>query len=131
MLISELLRQAKALIEKPENWCREHYAMNEGRACNLFDSPTPTQYCAEGARMKVCREFRKTKSDLHQLEACIISGQASVGMSQFLKEAALQLYNQDLVYVNDNYGHSAVMRCYDIAIELAEKEEKKPEPCWE
>lgn len=105
---ADKLREARKLIEDPERWCRNHFAVDaEGRMVKAREDRA-CRWCAEGALFRVV-------------------GAAGQGMTE-LRRAARELgkdyrmRNADPAALNDHLGHSAVLRMYDRAIELAEAE---------
>lgn len=96
-----ILTEAKALIVNSDNWCQ-----GEMERRHMFTSSGGTQYCARGAIYKV------TRDDEDAYEAREVA-------ERLLREAAKEIMNADLatpVIVNDELGHDAVMRMFDIAI---------------
>jgi len=105
-MISQLLKEAKSLIEDPQHWNEEYFARNsKGQDCRSRD-PEAVAWCAWGAINKV--------TDSHNNDAA----------ANFLYRSAFDLFKKKEIWeVNDCIGHTAVMQMYDRAIELAEQDE--------
>ena len=106
MKTSEILRQARALIKDKKHWTTGYYAKT--RWLNRFVSPTSPRayrFCALGA----LKHIGSTIEDRS---------------SYYLYEAALELFNSSVLYINDvREDHKAILAMYARAIELAEKNE--------
>lgn len=103
MKTSEKLRAAKAKIADPANWCQLTFAMDaNGEPCDPR-SGEAVQWCAIGA-IDSFNWFDLSPED-------------------YLRRASLELFGAVVGAANDCLGHSAVMRVYDRAIEMAEAEE--------
>lgn len=97
---SQILREARALIEKPERWCRGNYCIRR-----------TGQRCAVGALREVTGDA--THAPIEQGELCRLLAQAGGGMD----------YPSDFTQWNDDHSHAEVMAAFDKAIELAEAKE--------
>lgn len=99
----EQLRAARSLLADPAAWTRETYARDR------YGDPVHSAFeeaacwCAYGA-----------------LERQGASGNSEA--SEYLRRAALVLFDSWPACVNDDRGHEAVLRMYDRAIELAESQ---------
>jgi hypothetical protein len=106
------LRKAQDLIRPTENWCQHSsVAKIKGKF----------RYCAIGAVAitmgAIVREGREDDpcylylANHHQSPEFIL-------MCNLLHGAAQELYSRDMYiqHVNDNYGHEAVMKVFDYAI---------------
>jgi hypothetical protein len=115
MTPAEILKAARAKIEKPENWCQGHYAENAEGETVSYLSDSACRLCASGA-------------------CAIFSG--SIGASgevvRLLRVSALEIlgathapeHKYPPVYINDNTDHPTVMAMFSGAIALAEQEER-------
>lgn len=104
MTPAEILRAAKAKIEKPENWCQHNYAQTkQGRPIGANEA-NACRWCAIGA-----------------LRAVGGSGGRAI---DFLAMAAHEAGAPTIWILNDTADHAAVLAAYIRAIALAEGEEK-------
>ena len=105
---ASILRAARARIADPKNWTTEFEARDvSGREVNA-GSRSARCWCALGSLRAECHAQRKDMDFARDL-------------AETLREATNELFNCRLVAVaNDHYGHSAVLKIYDRAIELAE-----------
>lgn len=95
---SEVLKRAKALVDRPDGWTR--YAFKRRR-------PDGYAYCALGA-----------------IRAAVGENGAEVRRTRrFLGRVSRELYAADVAAVNDCMGKPAVDRLFDTAICVAEQEE--------
>lgn len=100
-----LLKLAKTKIADRAHWCKGALAKNaDDNSCG-YRNPDAIKFCALGALASV-----------------------SDGSSQRLKEchllscAAQKLFGTYLTVVNNTRGHEAVMKVYDLAISMEEKD---------
>jgi hypothetical protein len=103
---ANILRRARDLIADPSRWTQ--WAM--ARDANNHDvahisAAEPVKFCALGAWRKIMG------IGLFDVEPPI---------TDYLYAAAYELFNTCPESVNDDQGHSAVMRMYARAIEMAE-----------
>ena len=109
MTASEVLRKARALIEKPENWTQRVRA----RDANGFETgvlaPTAAAWYSDGALGEVCcRAEQKTWfQDMRAAQAQ-------------LDRAAQELGSKTYVGFNDTHTHAEVLSLFDRAIAAAE-----------
>lgn len=98
---AEVLREARAIIEDPDRWCQDHWAVDEK------GKPAPTtqgcRWCAEGALILAGRD-----------------GCGAFGTWDALYKALPKAFT-DIGSYNDSRTHRSVLRLYDRAIEIAEK----------
>jgi hypothetical protein len=92
------LMEAKSRIVDKKNWCQF------GLVKVALDGHL--MYCALGALYRAAQEQ-------------IALPREHIPAEHFLNIAALKLYADDIMYVNDECGHEAVLQVYDRAIELA------------
>ena len=92
MTTSELLRAARALIDKPQKWCKR-YDFLHGR------------HCARGALLEVTDGLDRSGFLLHRTVSLL--ERATPG--------------DRLMNYNDRHTHAEVMALFDRAIALAEK----------
>ena len=94
---ADKLREAKALIEDPERWCQNHYALDaDGNSVRMLGQKA-VRWCAIGACVRV-------GLDMDVLYDIVLP-------------------DKPLSEINDDDGHAAVMALFDRAIELAASEE--------
>ena len=114
MRTSEVLRQARKLIEKPESWTQRVRA----RDANGFETgalaPTAAAWCSDGALGAVCcRDEQKTWfEDMRTAQTHLDRAAGS----------------QNFVEFNDTHTHAEVLDLFDQAIAAAEQEEKTHAP---
>jgi hypothetical protein len=104
---SEILRRAKARIEKPENWCQGSYAQPALGESRLH------RFCAKGALYR---------------ETCWAEGHdygPSHQALNLLDQASWKTFRRSPIGVNDAFGHEAVLQIYDVAIKQAEANEEQ------
>lgn len=107
MKTSEVLKQAKQLIINPENWIQGEWSA-KNRTC----------FCGLGAVVKTL-----SAEDEFDITVC-----GNDGADYYLRLAALQLdeYHDPLTSFapyNDSHTHEEVLHAFDVAIQLAEKDE--------
>ena len=105
MSSADILRAARARIADPKNWTQGEMARDgSGKACPAR-SPNAVCWCAMGAVKVSGADFYSEAADL-------------------LWQVSHDLFGRGVPYVNDDpdedLGHSAVLKIYDRAIELAE-----------
>jgi hypothetical protein len=101
---AEILKAARARIADPKNWTQEHYARTDkGRPVGSNEAGAVC-WCAIGA--------------LNAELGANASGEESA--FKMLWNASGELFRMGPHMVNDDLGHSAVLKIYDRAIELAE-----------
>lgn len=102
---SEVLRRARARIEKPENWCQKYYAVNEQGMAVAPESKEACSWCSEGALLTIAgMSFNERRRTLLYLDA--VTGLSTLGAGHF----------------NDTHTHAEVLDLFDRAIALAESE---------
>lgn len=103
MAPADILRAARARIEDPKNWQQGWYASTADGRRTMGSDPDAACFCAYGALDN--------------------AGASESGeISALLEAAAVRLFNQDLIDVNDQEGHAAVLQVFDAAIAAAEAE---------
>ena len=101
MTTLEVLKAARAKIEKPENWCRgklKEYAGDTGPAC---------KWCASGAVYDICPAGRAYWDSLDALANLVV-------------DRSVSRFND-----NPHTTHSDILALFDKAIAA---EESKPQP---
>lgn len=108
----QALRRARALIADSSHWCQGVYAFGKSGRRVAPRSRCAVRWCAIGAVVHA------TDGDIH----------AEYGARDALTEAADRLYPSahGLADVNDALGHTAVLRCFQFAIQQREEEEATP-----
>lgn len=125
MTTVEFLKNAKARIADEKNWCRVHLAMN---ACKEFvqpSSPRAVCWCSLGTVYLESRllEYQYQVALAEELrdraEATLSEAVAEITNSDALEKST---YTSIPIY-NDDHSHEEVMKMWDKAIEIAEREE--------
>ena len=101
MSSADILRAARARIADPKNWTQRHFARDAYGLPVMGSSADAVCWCAEGALQAEGRSYASAELLI-------------------LDQAAHELTNEFAAWVNDHDGHSAVLKIYDRAIELAE-----------
>lgn len=98
----EILRRAKQLISKPENWTTKKLARNpRGEACGYY-KPDAVRFCAQGALLRAARE---------------LDGWGDyAGASIILSDSTP---SKNAIILNDQGPHEAVLAMFDRAITTA------------
>jgi len=107
---SQILKEARAKIEKPENWCQNKMGLRNGHVTRT-DDPNFDKcecFCAVGA---IAAASRCEAIDLIKSKA-------------FARLRAFTSPDSTVTAWNDTHTHSEVLAAFDKAIELAEQEEK-------
>jgi hypothetical protein len=108
---SVVLKRARERILNPRNWCRYVAAQNRENKCVPSDSEYAVKWCGKGSLWR---------EGSHHLIA-----------EHYLEKAAARIARQkdpqrtiitDVPYLNDFYGHAAVIEAYDLAIKMAEED---------
>jgi hypothetical protein len=101
-------RAARALIAHPDRWTTRSYARTAiGTKC-APDDPLAARWCALGAR---------------HLASEAVDPEVSDAVESALRRAAHELWaDGGPATVNDRHGHAAVLKMWDRAIELLERE---------
>lgn len=105
----DLLIEARAVIEDPQNWITGHYAQDRtGRSVAEW-SAQACKWCAKGALYKVIYGTR---------DGFVTSVEENGRAHNALDAAALVLKGHDsIIALNDREGHMAVLEAYNHAIE--------------
>jgi hypothetical protein len=103
----QTLIKARALIQKPENWCKFYFACDKQKNPVLLTSPDAYSFCLVGALYKAAdsielHAIRDTVSALVQ-ESCEIDG-------------ILASHATHLACVNNTSEHSEILELFDNAI---------------
>lgn len=106
--MSNILRQAKSLIEDKSKWCRNAYAFTESGLRTTGYDADACKFCSIGALQRVL-PLGTGGAPAEFTEAVVTLDRATEG-------SLIHTYN-------DNHTHAEVMRLWDNAISLAEKEE--------
>lgn len=104
MTTSEVLRTARAKIEKPENWTQGAWARDADQHDMMPQMAGACSFCAMGAVQFITGES----------EAFYVSMQA-------LKRS-LETAHVSVLAFNDTHTHAEVLALFDRAIEAEEKE---------
>ena len=110
MTPTELLIEARKLIEAPERWCQAQFAYTvHDRPTHAADI-TACKWCMDGAIHKVTAQERipsKVRDECWKRLAAAVEHFGPFATSNIVAE------------FNDTHGHSAVLRAYDLAIAAA------------
>ncbi len=96
-----IIQRAREIISDEQHWCRGSYARGKAGISVAVNDPDARRYCAMGALLLAASELCSddtTASTLAHDIAKIVSPTGS------------------LVFVNDHYGHSAVLSLLDVAV---------------
>lgn len=105
--IAGALKDAKAVIDKPENWCRETYARDaEGEGAEPYD-PEAVCWCSLGALHVACGPTNQVLADLCAAHLHRAAEMETDGEYFSIDDA------------NDALEHAALMKIWDRAIEMA------------
>lgn len=109
MTPAEILKAARAKIEKPENWCQGEWGIDvHGRPVVMSEAgkKDACAWCSEGALMAVLPDM---SSD--EYTECFFA----------LRDAAREIGGWiSIVSANDHMSHPEVLQMFDLAIEKAE-----------
>ncbi len=96
-----IVQRAREIISDEQHWCRGCYARGKAGTVVAVDDPDARRYCAMGALIvaawELCNDNAAATNLAHDM-AKIVSPTGS------------------LVFVNDHFGHSAVLSLFDVAI---------------
>lgn len=104
--VSETLRAARKLIEKPENWCQWQYAMNADGDRVFVMADDATRWCLSGAMQRVCGSFNGRGRPAYQALLDVVDTGSS---------------GRAIPHFNDTHTHPEVLAVLDRAIAEAEK----------
>lgn len=100
----EILIEARALIADKSHWTHEVFANTSNGIPVLPNSHRATKWCAIGALRKIVGNYLDH----------------SIGSPLYILEnASVELYNMNVVGVNDDLGHEETLQVYDLAIKSA------------
>ena len=118
MKVSELLEEAKALIEDPIHWTKGTYARRVDGASTHYTQPDACTFCAEGALRHVVftRKDRDDLPDSNYWKAEEILDREAMHMNSSVG-CAITLNDRD------DTTHATVMELYDRAILHAREQE--------
>lgn len=98
MKSSEVLIQAKSLIESPDNWVQGVYSKNSEDRVVHFLAPDACKFCSLGAIARVEKyDYTPAKNYLEKV------------------------MNKSVIEYNDEFEHEDVKQAFDKAIELAKQ----------
>lgn len=101
----DTLKAARELISDPRRWTQGCYARDELGNKTLCDASDACQWCALGS---------------------LLHYRADISTFRLLSQAAHNIHDAKADSVNDRLGHAAVLKMFDAAIALAEKEGDHP-----
>ena len=105
-----ILEKAKAIIEDPKNWCQHVFASDlEGKEVLELED-TAYRWCAVGAFIRANGSYTYSCDSEVEFE-CLDSAAGKI----------ISYYVSKITYVNDNLGHAAVMKMYDLAIKIRDE----------
>jgi len=121
MKLSEVLKQARALIATPQGWTWNTNARRGFKSTDVFDEHAD-QFCAVGALQRVIgREKFLSGKDSEYYDACRLLAAHSGFKSLSDLEAHAAVFTS-----NDSTSHNVLMRAFDAAILRAELDEGVP-----
>jgi len=100
MKVSELLKQAKSLIEDEEHWCCGLPAKDKAGNLCFAESPEAVSWCSVGALWKI-----NPPSRIENGAYALLRKHMGMNIDNF----------------NDSYTHKEVMKAWDAAIQEAEE----------
>lgn len=110
MKTSELLIQAKSLIDSPEKWTQQVYARDKDGRTVLVDSEEAVCFCSLGSLRKM-----GVSDELYHNAVTILNTTAR----------QISDWRMAAVDFNDAHSHKEVMALWDRAIEAAKQEEQQ------
>lgn len=100
--IVEILKDAKKRIKNPIHWCQDSLARNARGACD--PSQDASQWCGVGSIIKTTY-IRDTSYETRNK------------VLKAINDKCQQKYGSGISTVNDSHGHTALLECFDAAIE--------------
>jgi hypothetical protein len=97
----QIIERAKQLIQDEQHWCRGDLALDSRRISTDPNSTNAVQRCAMGALVTAAYELTQNQSS-----------------GSYLAFSALRPFcgYQDIIRLNDERGHAAVLALFDQAI---------------
>lgn len=125
-LVIELLQQARALIDTPDKWIQDHFAMTAEGDAGSFDKSVTDKAC------KFCMIGAMNQVGVHSVEAWDADRiAAQMEGERLLSQAVTRDGSRrgGVMRWNDTEGrtHSEVMDAFDLAIAFAESEAREHE----
>jgi len=102
-----ILKEAKALIKNPENWCVQSYARDKHGSPVMVGDSRAVKFCSLGALCIV--GVRSANAEKTKAKA-------------YLNTAAKRIAQKSMIQANDHVGHEKVMEIFDLAICMEECE---------
>jgi hypothetical protein len=97
-----IIEQARDIISDQQHWCRGSYARGKAGHSVSVNDPSARRFCAMGALL---------------LAASDLCGTDTTDASNLAHETAKLLSpTGSLVFINDYWGHAAVLSLFDAAI---------------
>lgn len=112
-LIVDTLVRAKARIADSHDWWGAGNPAPSASGKTQLDDP---RWCAvESLSLTLCHSITPQGEAEMRQRRLVCEG--------YLNAAAVSLYGvRSIIHINDKVGHHAVMKCYDAAIEAAQKD---------
>lgn len=104
-----VLREARELISDPKRWTTQGYARDSQGEFTSALSVRAVCWCAEGAVLRSASDPEK----------CFVPFDI---LNEVARRIPKKTSGNQIVAVNDELGHAAVLRMFDAAIASAEKE---------
>ena len=95
-----IIQRAREIISDERRWCRGSYARGKAGISVAVNDPDARRYCAMGALIVAASELCSDDAAASSLARDIAKIVSPTG---------------SLVFVNDHYGHSAVLSLFDVA----------------
>lgn len=116
----EILKEARELISDKNRWCPGSLASDSAFSTVAPNDESATRWCAIGSIRKIMNSANQDYTN-DPVEAKIRSLLNKVG-----EEVTSDMYNSCITIslINDFQGHSAVLKCFDLAIAKLEFEEE-------
>jgi hypothetical protein len=100
-----IIQRAREIISDEQHWCRGSYARGKAGISVAVNDPDAHRYCAMGALL---------------LAASELSSDETIASSLAHDIAKIVSPTGSLVFVNDHYGHSAVLSLFDVAMAVVQ-----------
>lgn len=111
---TDLLKQAKTLIENPEHWITQHWAMDLNDNPVMPHDPKAVSWCAIGAMKRSAADGFDNAQEVYE-QAIKLLRNVAMDMTNYY-------YHQGTVIqkLNDYKGHDSVIEMFDRAIAIRE-----------
>lgn len=112
----QILKDAKARLQNPQNFCKNHYAVDKYGISVSPANPDATRWCAMGSMSRTVDEVKAT------LGVSVVDGFAPSRIAHnALSDAAYATPYTTIVGVNDYGGRINTLAMFNAAIEAVKK----------